>query len=306
MDKPIISVIIPVYNTENYLNDCLASVQSQTLSDIEVLIINDETPDNSMAIAQKYAEEDSRFSIIEHKVNKGLGGARNTGINQAKGEYIFFLDSDDLIPVDSLELLWNASSNGQSDMVFGNMAWFYQHHLSPVEYIDTRLKGWQTYLVDNLRNLPTHEFFTGSIANRFIKNDVIKTNKLVFPEKLYFEDMIFSVEVWHFSGQIRSILNMTYFRRKRDDPTNLSITQTINKKSFYDRDKIAELIFTFCTQHPGSEEFGIYTLFRIAGKSREMLKHLPVDFRKEIITVWFPKHVIKINKMIKSLNKKFS
>lgn len=93
---PKVSVIIPVYNVEKYLDDCLENVVNQTLQDIEIICVNDGSTDNSLEVLQKYENEDARIKII-NKENGGLSSARNAGIKEAKGEYILFLDSDDMV-----------------------------------------------------------------------------------------------------------------------------------------------------------------------------------------------------------------
>ena len=93
--KSPISVIIPIYNVEPYLCQCLESVIAQSFSDFEVIGINDKSGDNSASIFEQFLEKDSRFKLIHHSENLGLPSARNSGISQATGEYLFFLDSDD-------------------------------------------------------------------------------------------------------------------------------------------------------------------------------------------------------------------
>ena len=93
---PKISVIIPCYNVENYLDKCIESILTQTLSDIEIICINDGSEDNSLELLNNYASSDKRFTIINKK-NEGVGIARNTGLAIAKGEYIYFVDPDDWI-----------------------------------------------------------------------------------------------------------------------------------------------------------------------------------------------------------------
>ena len=97
-----VSVIIPVYNAEKYLAECLDSIVCQTLSDIEIICVNDGSSDNSLSLLEAYSRKDNRFKIINQE-NSGPGVARNTGINVASGEYIFFVDSDDTIFPETLE-----------------------------------------------------------------------------------------------------------------------------------------------------------------------------------------------------------
>lgn len=112
-----VSVIVPVYNVEDYLIECLTSIINQTLKEIEIICIDDCGTDNSINILKEYAKKDDRIRIISHKENKGLGPARNTGINEAKGEYISFIDSDDYISRDYLENLYNTIIKYDTDIV---------------------------------------------------------------------------------------------------------------------------------------------------------------------------------------------
>ena len=99
-----VSVIIPVYNTEPWLEECLESACGQTLKNIEILCINDGSTDGSLAVLRKFAERDERIVVINQE-NRGVAHARNVGLNRAKGKYIYFLDSDDWIAPDALEVL---------------------------------------------------------------------------------------------------------------------------------------------------------------------------------------------------------
>ncbi|PPS21321.1 glycosyltransferase family 2 protein [Brachyspira murdochii] len=104
-----ISVIIPVYNVESYLRECLDSVINQTLKDIEIICIDDNSTDNSYNILLDYQKIDNRIKIIKHKENLGLGPARNSGIKVAIGEYIYFIDSDDYISDNYINALYESA-----------------------------------------------------------------------------------------------------------------------------------------------------------------------------------------------------
>ncbi len=117
-----ISVIIPVYNVEQYLRQCLDSVISQTLSDIEIIIINDGSPDNSINIIREYEKKDSRIIVIDKK-NEGVGKARNDGINKASGEFVAFMDSDDYYPTkNTLDILYNSAKKNNVKICGGRKA----------------------------------------------------------------------------------------------------------------------------------------------------------------------------------------
>lgn len=114
-----VSIIIPVYNTEKFLSRCLDSLQKQTLHDLEIIIINDQTPDNSMQIATEFAKKDSRIRILENSQNMGPMWSRREGYSRAKGEYIVFCDSDDYFPIDALKILYETAQTNGSDLVIG-------------------------------------------------------------------------------------------------------------------------------------------------------------------------------------------
>uniref|UniRef100_UPI003864C4B3 glycosyltransferase family 2 protein n=1 Tax=Methanobrevibacter sp. TaxID=66852 RepID=UPI003864C4B3 len=111
-----VSVIIPVYNVEKYLKECLDSVCNQTLANIEIICVNDGSTDNSLAILNEYAQKDGRIKIISQE-NQGLGAARNRGLEDASADYVYFLDSDDYIELTTLEKLFNNAVSNSSDVV---------------------------------------------------------------------------------------------------------------------------------------------------------------------------------------------
>ena len=112
---PLISVIIPVFNCEAYLRSCLESVLSQTLDDFETIVIDDGSTDGSPATCDEYAFRDSRIRVV-HQDNRGVSEARNTGLKLAIGEYIFFMDGDDMIMPETLECLFSAAASGNYDI----------------------------------------------------------------------------------------------------------------------------------------------------------------------------------------------
>ena len=112
----MISVIVPVYNVEEYLEECLESIKRQTYTDIEVILVNDGSIDRSKEICERYCEKDSRFKLVNQE-NKGLSGARNRGMLESKGEFISFVDSDDVLKEDMLEQLMKQMTSEDIDIV---------------------------------------------------------------------------------------------------------------------------------------------------------------------------------------------
>ena len=117
--NPTISIIVPVYNTERYLPKCLDSIAAQTFTDFEVLMIDDGSTDGSREVCERYSRSDSRFVTI-HQSNQGVSASRNNGLKQARGNYIAFVDSDDYVHPQMLELLYKAIRQGEYDLVVWN------------------------------------------------------------------------------------------------------------------------------------------------------------------------------------------
>lgn len=115
-----ISVIIPAYNVENYIEECLRSVINQTYKELEIIVVDDGSTDSTGKICDMLSKEDSRISVI-HKENAGVGFARNDGIERASGEYICFLDSDDFLPIDALEIMISSLNRNNADMFIGEV-----------------------------------------------------------------------------------------------------------------------------------------------------------------------------------------
>ena len=111
-----ISVVIPVYNIEDYLSECLDSIVNQSLEDIEIICVNDGSTDGSLDILKEYESKDSRVKIISQE-NKGIGNARNTALEYAKGEYVYFIDGDDTLELDALERLYDLNIEKNADFI---------------------------------------------------------------------------------------------------------------------------------------------------------------------------------------------
>lgn len=116
MTHPKVSVIVPIYNVEKYLDECMVSLLNQTLKDIEIILVDDESPDNCPKMCDEYANKDKRVKVV-HKKNGGLGFARNSGLDVATGEYVAFIDSDDFIDLDMMEHLYNVAIEYNADEV---------------------------------------------------------------------------------------------------------------------------------------------------------------------------------------------
>ena len=119
-----ISVIVPVYNTQKYLNECLNSLINQTFQDIEIICINDGSTDDSLEVLNEFSKKDNRIKIVTQK-NSGLSASRNHGIELSKGEYIYFIDSDDYIELNTLKELYDISIENSCDLIIFKLINFY-------------------------------------------------------------------------------------------------------------------------------------------------------------------------------------
>ena len=175
-----ISVIVPVYNVEKYIEKCLLSIKNQTLSDFECLIINDGTKDNSISVAKNAVGNDKRFKFFD-KENGGLSDARNYGIEKASGEYLCFIDSDDYIDENLLELTYNMGKKYDSDIVCFDM--YYVNEDGSLEY------SWGSNYKDvsNYKENKEIIFSNNSANNKIYKASFMKDKR--FFKGMWYEDM---------------------------------------------------------------------------------------------------------------------
>lgn len=192
MRKSFISLIIPIYNVEDYLLKCLESVRNQRYTYFEAILVNDGATDSSAKIAEKFMEDDNRFRLI-HQENKGLSGARNTGLREAKGDYVFYLDSDDILVDTALELLVNAAVKYQADVVQGN---FYYDYPEFLLLNQQQKKEIQVYnKKEAMLALLEHKTVLNFAWGKLIKTDLAKKHE--FPEGKFYEDTFWKYKVIH-------------------------------------------------------------------------------------------------------------
>lgn len=178
--KPLISVIVPIYNVEKYLPKCIESIINQTLKEIEIILIDDGSTDRSGDIADEYSKKDSRIKVI-HKENGGQGSARNKGIEIADGYYIGFVDSDDWIDFDMYERLYSKAISLKSDMIVCSRKLFDENGLLKGEvYVENNEF---TNINRNIVNYIVEELFypqTVLVCNKIYLTRIIKENNIRF------------------------------------------------------------------------------------------------------------------------------
>ena len=231
-----VSVIIPVYNTEPWLKECLQSVCCQTLRDIEIICINDGSTDRSLAILQEFAERDERIVIINHN-NRGISYARNTGMNRAKGKYIFFLDSDDFLAYDAMEILAGEMRKKNLEILFfdvnviseegvdekwlqGERRYFARFHEYP-----SKCKGEELYRLFRTNNEYITPVYTMLLDRAFLLG-----HSLAFLEGIMHEDELFTSECLLLASDTGYLDRKLYNRRIREG--SLMDLQRSDKKTF--------------------------------------------------------------------------
>ena len=223
----MVSVIVPIYNVESYLEECLYSIANQSYQDIEIICVNDCTLDNSVAIVKKFVRKDSRFRLVCHQENKGLGGARNTGIEAAHGEYLLFVDSDDAIAPDMIEALLSDITANRSDVSVCGVLEFYPdglclknstfHYRKFVSSFCKKVKTAQDRF--NLTDM------WPSASNKLFKKSIIQKYHLRFPEKMLYEDHTFYYSYFlHVSTYSYINRPLYYYRKARPGSITSNIT----------------------------------------------------------------------------------
>ena len=214
MNKPAISVIVPVYNVENYLSECLESILNQTFHDFEIICVNDGATDNSYDILKDYAQKYENIKVINQE-NKGLSGARNTGIEAANGDYLAFIDSDDLVKEDFLEKLYNKAIETDADITVGNVYYLQNNELSNENYISKRIsKIAKRKLLTKKDKIVLSEIPV--VWNKLYKRYFFTEYGVRFYEGLKFEDIPFSFIVFALSNKIAINEQACYYYRKND------------------------------------------------------------------------------------------
>ena len=225
MPQPKVSIIVPVYNAEKYLERCINSLKNQTLRDIEIILVDDSSTDSSLELCNKMAMEDSRIKVI-HKVNEGAGKARNAALQVATGEYIGFADSDDFVECRMFETLYEKAEKYNSDLVMsgvlfvdGNM--FSQEgeklrktYFDKDTHFDNEesLKKLRMGIVGALPEDEDDSKYGMSIWKNLFRHDVIKKNNIIFEserEKLS-EDALFMVDFVSFIKKATGISDAFY------------------------------------------------------------------------------------------------
>lgn len=207
---PKVSVIVPVYNVEKYLNRSLDCLVNQTLKDIEIILINDCSPDNSLKIMQEYAAKDERIKIVDLENNQGAAVARNKGLDIATGEYLGFIDPDDAIDLNYYEELYKAAKEGDYDIV-----------KCPKKNFELDGSRFISPLHAELKRTNNRYLFSFEWTTAVYKHSVVKEKGIRFPEECRkAQDVVFLYRFIYNSKTFHMIDNVYYYHHKREGSLN--------------------------------------------------------------------------------------
>lgn len=231
-----VSVIVPVYNVEKYLDKCLESIMNQTYQNFEIIIVNDGSTDNSLQICRQWEERSPQIKLI-NKENEGLGFARNTGLQHATGDYILFVDSDDFISSNMIEKLYETLNSTESDTVYcGLNRYFDDKHIvayppkcGKVIYSDYDVID--KVLLEMIGTLPSENEDMNldvSVWHSLYSMDIIRKNNILFPSERKFmsEDIAFHIDYLRYAKKVSFITDCLYFYRLNDNSLSKKYDKT--------------------------------------------------------------------------------
>lgn len=233
INNPKISVIVSIYNVENYLQRCIDSILAQTFTAFELLLVNDGSTDNSGEICNKYAKEDSRIRLF-HKENGGVSSARNLGLVNAKGEYVAFIDGDDWTEKDYLSVLYNYAVSQNADIVACDFV--LEQSQSECVYMRQPYDNNKERIIQKLLN----NELGGYLWNKLIKRKIFVDNGISFPNDIViWEDLLVSVSLYccsaHFAYVSKPLYHYVHYNTS-------SATYSINGKKVAQKIRVCELL----------------------------------------------------------------
>lgn len=211
MEKVKISIIVPVFNVEKYLRECLNSLVKQTLKDIEIICVDDGSTDNSSKILEEFQAKDARIKII-HQKNLGISAARNSALEIAQGEYVGFVDSDDWVDLDFFEKLYVSAKKFNVDIAAGD---FYRRgKFLKSKKLKYRKEELFTESADKIKAafVPKYNY----VWNKIYKRDSLLNLNLPFEKGRYYEDMLWLVNVIYYLQGFVTVPNTFYHYRKTE------------------------------------------------------------------------------------------
>lgn len=260
MKNPLVSVIMPVYNSQQYIKAAVNSIVKQSYENIEIICVNDCSTDESLAVLNELAESDSRIKVIDSPVNVGAGEARNLAINEAEGEYITFVDADDTIKQDLYQrVVDEINLNNPDQVVWGLIEEHFDDNdklIKTVPIISAyRFQDNETDIVKTILELEENSLF-GYQWNSFYRASIIKVNDIKFEKALFYEDYFFNLE---FAKCMKTLSVLDYAGYHYFKRVNSSITHRFTKDYFALSYRRIESMYKYCVDM-GHVEKDVYNI----------------------------------------------
>lgn len=212
MQQPLISVIVPIYNVEDYLDRCVESIVNQTYRNLEVILVDDGSPDNCPKICDKWADKDNRIKVV-HKENGGLSDARNAGMAFATGDVVSFIDSDDWIELNMYETMLNQMEKDDSDIVSCGVKWVEEDGTVIRDITVSKNEVLNTHSA--MKELINDNKFKQHVWNKIYKYDLIKN--IPFEKGKYHEDVFWSYQIVGLAEKISVVIASFYYYVQRSN-----------------------------------------------------------------------------------------
>ena len=239
--NPFISIIIPVYNTEKYISECVNSILSQTYKNFEIIIVDDGSTDNSLDIVKEYQKNYDNITVL-HIENSGVSAARNIGIKHAKGEFLFFVDSDDILYDHSLSTFTKELTNDNIEVLIGGSDVTYHPY-------DKNSQYWGKDFISRSPKQSFEIYATGNFIitpwNKLVKKSFIMEHDLFFEQGIINEDELWNFKLLFHAKTIKAFQKSTYIYRIRDN----SIMSTITYRHMESHLKIVLLMYEYILQN---------------------------------------------------------
>lgn len=237
---PSVSIIIPCFGVEKYLDRCMETIVNQTLKDIEIILVDDVSPDRVPEMCDEWAKKDSRIKVVHKEKNEGLGFARNTGLEVATGEYVAFVDSDDFVDVKMYETLYNKALDNNSDVVLCNCVHYRDEEHKSVRYdvkAEQKFEGRvqvDEFLLDMVGPLPSYSHdvkYMMSVWHGIYKRSIFEDYNVRFESErvIVSEDMIFNLEYYSHVDFVTYLPNAFYYYCFN----GASLSHTYSKEKYY-------------------------------------------------------------------------
>ena len=288
--NPKVSIIVPAYNTEKYISKCLLSLISQTLKEIEIIVVNDGSTDSTPFIIKKFSDADGRIKVIT-QTNQKQGVARNRGTEIATAEYIGFVDSDDWVDLDYFEKLYNTAKKYDSDIALatnvriGNGKTKKRLNITNEEFVQSLQK--KIDISNQVKNpCPT---------NKIYRRSMLLDNNIIWPEGVYCEDKLFTIQAIYYANGLVTVPNVHYYYYRNPNSTVNSKTKKLTK----DKEEAKKSVLYFLKEKKANirdkEFWAIKDVYKFCGitilKTKESL-YSEKKYLFSLIPLWEKKNEV--------------